>query len=99
MPQIAIFLNIDHAYRKQDYYQIFHFILFLHILRFYLKSHLYCNLYCCCWSENDPTRDSKAMTRSEPGVLWSVASLFLKHQVRLSNSQTAECLNAMLSYK
>ena len=25
--------------------------------------------------------------------------VFLKHQVRLSNSQTAECLNAMLSYK
>ena len=42
---------------------------------FYLKSHLSCYLY-CCWSENDPTRDSnRDTTRSETWVLWSVAPL------------------------
>ena len=44
-------------------------------MTFYLKSHLSCYLYCCCWSENDPTRDSKTVTRSEPWALWSVAPL------------------------
>ena len=32
-------------------------------------------LFCCCWSENYPTCDSKTVTLSKPWVLWSVAPL------------------------
>ena len=56
----------------------FFFIIFLHNCRFYLNSHLSRYLFCCWWSENDLTRDSKTVTRSKLWVLWFVATLVVR---------------------